>query len=408
MKQSNAWKGILDICSTSDKTLLQSDTYRTQSVIKTFRRVWQLRSKIGITRLTDLTDLDYIGIPVASAFRPCVDDAQISATQGKGIRRIDALTSALLEAVERFSASVYKKTLKATTTELKANKCFYKSPDSLGAAPLSSNKTIEWINATSLSSGCSVFVPAAEVLFPYYPSVGTFRPMRPSTTGLAAGNTIAEAVLAALFEVIERDTVSKYLYGGLSQLLNLDSIKTGPELKLLNKFTKAGIDLFVVDLSHTSPLPVFFASLLNTQGPGPKVSVAGQGAHLSPQIALRRALLEAAQSRIVALHGSREDLIRHASDWEGDLDNLREQREKVRQAAQIGGMSTLTFDFPKPTSILDALQRIEQLLKAAGYNDAIYTNLTNPEILIPTVHVIVPGMVDTIVDPERRHFVPKP
>ena len=41
----------------------------------------------------------------------------------------------------------------------------------------------------------------------------------------------------------------------------------------------------------------------------------GPRAALSPRQALRRALLEAAQSRVVALQGSREDLYRHATDW---------------------------------------------------------------------------------------------
>jgi hypothetical protein len=37
-----------------------------------------------------------------------------------------------------------------------------------------------------------------------------------------------------------------------------------------------------------------------------------------------------------------------------------------------------------------------------GHSRIIFTDLTDPRIDIPTVHVYIEGMADTVADPERR------
>src|SRR5882724_1943168 len=56
----------------------------------------------GITRVAEVTNLDRIGIPVALAVRP--NSRSLSVSQGKGIRREQAVLSAVMEALELAAA----------------------------------------------------------------------------------------------------------------------------------------------------------------------------------------------------------------------------------------------------------------------------------------------------------------
>src|SRR3954468_7862537 len=59
-------------------------------------------SRMGITRLGNITGLDHIGIPVAVAVRP--NSRSVSVSQGKGPDLPQAMASALMEACEGFHA----------------------------------------------------------------------------------------------------------------------------------------------------------------------------------------------------------------------------------------------------------------------------------------------------------------
>src|SRR5947209_19633393 len=59
-------------------------------------------SRLGITRLGNITGLDRIGIPVAIAVRP--NSRSVSVSQGKGLDLPQAMASALMEASEGFHA----------------------------------------------------------------------------------------------------------------------------------------------------------------------------------------------------------------------------------------------------------------------------------------------------------------
>src|SRR5262245_23952282 len=65
----------------------------------TVERLLALRGHYGITRVSDVTGLDDLGVPIHIAVRP----RSISSTSvhsGKGVTSADSLTSALAEAIE--------------------------------------------------------------------------------------------------------------------------------------------------------------------------------------------------------------------------------------------------------------------------------------------------------------------
>lgn len=402
---SEVWPGIAYVCAPADRTPPDAGSGRARSLKKTFRQVWGLRQQLKITRIADITELDRLGIPVFTSTRPSVHEVQITTTQGKGLRAVEAITAALLEAVERHSAATFKADLRlATAEQLAGAGIAHVSPAQLGAA-CGDAEPIEWVSSVSLKTGRPVLMPAAEVMFPYFPPEGVLRPVRPSTTGLSAGNTPAEAILHSLFEVIERDAVSRLMRGWRAKLLDLGSVTGETEMGLIARFRKAGVDLCVLDLSDFSLAPTFRAVSFDSSVTGAQLIAIGQGTSISPAVALRRALLEAAQARVVAIQGSREDLRKdlRKKSWKLNYERDKMRFEIMRFHANGAGVTRLpAADDSHRLTVEAVLQTICQRVLAAGYQDVVYTDVTDPSIGIPTTHVSVPGMVDLVVEPERK------
>ena len=64
----------------------------------TLRRLRPLLRPAGITRLADVTGLDWVGLAVFQAIRP--NSRVLSVSQGKGLTREQGQVSALMEALE--------------------------------------------------------------------------------------------------------------------------------------------------------------------------------------------------------------------------------------------------------------------------------------------------------------------
>src|SRR5262245_49188425 len=62
----------------------RSGNHRVVPPRETCRRARLVMEAIGVTRLADVTGLDYVGIPVWAAVRPIADASSISVQNGKG------------------------------------------------------------------------------------------------------------------------------------------------------------------------------------------------------------------------------------------------------------------------------------------------------------------------------------
>src|SRR6266536_3026160 len=72
-------------------------THRAATPAETLRRIKPLLAPAGITRLADVTGLDWVGLPVYQAIRP--NSRSLSVSQGKGLTRAQAKASALMESL---------------------------------------------------------------------------------------------------------------------------------------------------------------------------------------------------------------------------------------------------------------------------------------------------------------------
>jgi ribosomal protein S12 methylthiotransferase accessory factor len=130
----------------------------------------------------------------------------------------------------------------------------------------------------------------------------------------------------------------------------------------------------------------------------PALLVMGAGSHLDPSIAVRRAITEAAQSRVVQIHGAREDTEREKVVRDIGYDRIKrmnrywyEEGEKVN----LSDIKDLSTDRP--------FSNISLLLEKIGNvaERAVVVDLSRESIGVPVVRVIVPTFELYTIDRER-------
>ncbi|MCQ2738177.1 MAG: YcaO-related McrA-glycine thioamidation protein, partial [archaeon] len=274
----------------------------------------------GITRLTEITHLDRVGIPVFSAIRPTAQEGSVSIYAGKGATVEQAKASAMMEGFERYSGEkqdIDNERMKIDTFDNIENAI---NPKDLILPKITetynlNNTKLEWIEASDIINEKEVYIPANAIFHPYIPSreeiPSPIALFKGNTNGLASGNIIEEAVLHGMFEVIERDAWSIFeITKRNKREIDKSSIENEIILNLLDKFEKEGIKIKLIDLTADLDVPTIAASADDTVLKDAALLTLGVGTHLDPEIAVIRALSEVAQSRATQIHGTREDTVR--------------------------------------------------------------------------------------------------
>ena len=166
---------------------------------------------LGIARVTEITHLDRLSLPVFISHRPGGKTLRVHA--GKGLAAADALAGAVMEAVEYAASERHSSAGADASLPLRELAAALPPPLSLIDFAPRLGVAIDWASPTpavhceEIFSGTSVLLPAELVLVPFEhrraaPMFGW------SSNGLASGNTLDEATLHALFEVLERDALA--------------------------------------------------------------------------------------------------------------------------------------------------------------------------------------------------------
>jgi len=285
-------------------------THRAVPPIETLRRIRPRLRAAGITRLADITGLDWIGVPVYQAMRP--NSRTLSASQGKGLTRAQAQVSALMEAIEGFHAEEIRQPRARATVGSMRRQLGYdlRALAVIQPALLKDALLLEWLPATDLSTGAPTWVPRQLCDLDLCVRPRIHVPVfRTSSNGLCSGNTIAEALIHGLCEVIERDSCRRRDRARFEPERSVipETVSARLEQRLLDRFFRAGMDVQIVDMSGPTGLPCFEVWLDHPDGPA---LTRGSGCHPSRSTALIRALTEAAQSRLTYIAGSRDDIPR--------------------------------------------------------------------------------------------------
>ena len=387
-------------------------TYRVKDPVDTYDSNEEKLRTAGITRITEITHLDRVKIPVFSSIRPTAQSGGVSVYAGKGATVEQARASAMMEGFERYSAEKQdidqEKISISAYNEIKNDSVL--NPRDLLLPKSFENQNIEmqkleWIEAEEIISESPILVPANAVFHPYIPN----REIKPcamamfkgNTNGLASGNVIEEAVLHGIFEVVERDAWSIFeLTKRNKKQIDLDTIENDTVRELVEKFTSQGIKIKLMDITADLKIPTIVASADDTVLKDAALLTLGVGTHLNPEIAAIRALSEVAQSRATQIHGTREDTVRADFMRKAGYENMKRTNKDyfVEEDEKIN----LSDIENKITGSIkrDIEVSIEEVQKA-GLDKVIYYDLTREEIGVNVARVIIPKAELYCLDEER-------
>jgi thioglycine synthase len=412
----------------NQKKWTKNGTSRIIPVDKTLLNVTEIAKEIGLTRIADITFMDKLYIPNYSSVLPGTED-YIWVYSGKGPTKKHAKASAIMESIERYSSlprSFTKKFVTGTFNDLKRSYNII-HPDEV-IEPLSfdfqDDMCMDYVDGFDIINKENILVPAGLVLFRYNPnSQSIINPFAfHHTNGLASGNVLEEAVCHALAEVIERDAISLaqlrasaipfHILTNLSNNLQrqgypiklvskeifrddntifpdvlIDEMDFDPVLRLKEKFEKFNIKLIIKDITTDIKIPTFNVACVEWISHDYGYLAEGHGTHPDKRIALLRAITEVSQTRVANIHGARDDLRKIKYNDKNTDDKNAWQFMTSKKTINFSDIITYQNE-----DILDDINLIVNFLKKAGLKRAIIVDLTNPNIKIPVVRALIPGL----------------
>ena len=352
---------------------------------------------LGITRVANITGLDVIGIPVVTVCRP--NARSLAVSQGKGTDLDAAKASGLMESIELYHAErVFQPLVLATLNELSQRKAVVRSErlPRLSVGSFHPERKILWIEGHDWLSDSPKYVPFemvhANYTLPLPTGSGCFVM---SSNGLASGNDLNEAALHALCEVIERDATTLWVLGSpeaqARRRIDLDSVDDPTCRLLLGAFARAQVAVGAWDITSDLGIPAFACLIVEEERSKLRVlyPTHGMGCHPVREVALSRALTEAAQARLTFISGSRDD--------SGTEKYRRAQGEQewARAHERLSGVATRRFrdclSYPAE-SVNEDLDLVLSRLTGAGFREALIADLSHEKLGIPVVRAIVPGL----------------
>ena len=252
-------------------------------------------------------------------------------------------------------------------------------------APFDRSAEVEWSPVWSMRDQRFRYLPTSLLYF-FYRGPGQ---INADSNGCAAGNTLAEAIVQGFLELVERDSYAIWWYNRLQRArLDLDGFDDSYVRDLRALLTEAGRRLWVLDVTSDLGIPTFVALAHWVNGGRENIEF-GSGAHFDPRIALLRALTELNQFLSIGLMGG-------GTGEKSSLDGATPFRLQDHSylvpndgpAVRPGDSKFARFDTREQVDTCVSAAR------RAGF-DFLVLDQTRPDIDVPVVRVIVPGM---------RHF----
>jgi oxazoline/thiazoline synthase len=328
-----------------------------------------------------------------------------SRSVGKGVSEIQAKASALCEALERYSGVFQGDEIRMKASYLALgdraihpNLCMnfsrkqYEDREEWNQResdfnwipqPFDEKREIEWTPLWSLTEERFKYVPTAYCYYAY-PASEEHDFCRADSNGNAAGSTVEEAILQGFMELVERDAVALWWYNCLRRAaVDLASFNQ-PYLRALTGYYEALLREFhVLDITNDFGIPAFAAVCKPTEQDKRDLFL-GFGAHFDPEVAISRALTEMNQFLADALTTELPSVFANEL-----LDGAFLEADKTVTPVGSGIFPRLWSD-----DLREDVMTCVKLAKERGL-EVLVLDQTRPDVGLPVVKVIVPGM---------RHF----
>ncbi|MDE0512570.1 MAG: TOMM precursor leader peptide-binding protein [Gammaproteobacteria bacterium] len=217
------------------------------------------------------------------------------------------------------------------------------------------------------------------------------------SNGCAAGNTLEEAILQGFFELVERDAFAIWWYNRLLLPgVDLESFDDKYLAFATEYYRNYQRDLWLLDATSDLGIPTFIA-ISRRIDRGAEDIIYGAGTHTDPHIAALRAVCELNQVlnwiQGSGKGGAGHDINDPLSRWWWDTVKLADH---PYLAPVSGAALRCRSDYPVPETadVMEDVERSRSLVEAKGM-EFLVLDQTRPDIGMPVVRVIVPGL---------RHF----
>jgi ribosomal protein S12 methylthiotransferase accessory factor len=325
---------------------------------------------------------------------------------GKGSTAEQAEASALMEAIERYSGIFQGDEIRLTRRFIdfpegeailsndvqhlsEAQFASRHEPAADGAhpvpEPIEPDEEIEWSPVWSLRDRRFKYFPTGLLYF-FYEDFHT------DSNGCAAGNTREEAIVQGFLELVERDAYAIWWYNRLRRPeVDLAQFDDSYIRDLRAQFADHGRKIWVLDVTNDLGVPTYVA-IMHWMENGKENIEFGSGAHFDRRIAMLRSLTELSQFLSIDVMdggGMRGD----RSTLDGETPLRLENYPFLLPAKDVPPAPELGMNVPLD-SVKEQVEACVEVARRAGY-DFLALDQTRPDVEVPVVRVIVPGL---------RHF----
>jgi ribosomal protein S12 methylthiotransferase accessory factor len=326
---------------------------------------------------------------------------------GKGSTTEQAEASALMEAIERYSGIFQGDEIRMTRrfTDFPSGDAIlpndvqlfsdaqYRSPANEPddahpvPPPFDPLAKVEWSPVWSLRDQRFKFLPTSLLYFFY----GGPAALPADTNGCAAGNTLEEAIVQGFLELVERDAYAIWWYNRLRRPeVDLGHFNDSYVRDLQTQLADTGRRLWVLDITSDLGVPTYVAILHWMQNGHENIEF-GSGAHFDRRVALLRTLTELNQFLSIGLMGG-------GTGEKSSLDGITPLHLQEYPFLIPSGNPVVETDSPAKFGPLETTrQQVDacvDIARRAGL-DFLVLDHTRPDVEVPVVRVIVPGL---------RHF----
>jgi ribosomal protein S12 methylthiotransferase accessory factor len=295
----------------------------------TLRHAKYWAKRAGIDTVRDITAMDCLGVPVFVSERP---GAAVNAHAfGKGRSPIDAEVGAYMEAIEAYFsepgvapvATRIGRPAELSGVGSGCNPIVAFSPKS--GCRSDADLTLLLAHAEDAETGAAGWIPAELAFNPTPGAVGA--PLYgASSNGVASGNTVLEASIHALYELIERDIWSIEFVRNHSVSVAACGLPCYAH-NIIAAATRNDLRLVIRHVPNDYGIAFFAAFLFDPNRPERRLFNGGWGCHRVREMALMSAVTEAAQSRLAFLHGGRK--LERSDDPLAEAGRVKQQMRTV-------------------------------------------------------------------------------
>ena len=343
-----------------------------------------------------------------------------SKSAGKGSTREQSEVSALCEAVERYSGALHGDEIRtrrrfadfaAGDEALHPNDAQLFSDRQLDNAEsindmghpynivpprLDPDAEIDWTPVWSLTQQRHRYLPTS-MLYSMAPEQRGPSDLIADSNGCAAGNTAEEAILQGFYELAERDAFGIWWYNRLRvPAVDLESFDDEYLAEAAGYYARCGREVWMLDVTSDIGIPTFVALSRRPDAQTEDI-IYGAGAHADPRLAALRAICELNQCLTWLPRpggGGGRPMIDDPLALRWWKTARLADCAWLAPAADQPPRKASQFSVAETSDTLEDVEHCRALVEARGL-EFLVLDQTRPDIGMPVMRVIVPGM---------RHF----